>query len=234
MEVLKIKSDFVSSVSHEFKTPLTSIRTLVERLQDGKVQDKEKMMQYFSVIAQDTDKLTRLVGNILDFSKIEEGKREFDFEETDVAQLVSRQIHEFQKDEIRKNVSIQGYIQEDIPQLSIDGEALSQALNNLLDNAVKFSPGKKEIDVHLSKDMENIILEVKDNGIGIFPDELDKIFDKFYQGKNALKQTVKGTGLGLTLVKHTVEAHGGRVSVKSKVGEGSRFSLIFPIARKSK
>jgi len=111
---------------------------------------------------------------------------------------------------------------------------LSQALNNLLDNAVKFSPGKKEIDVHLSKDMENIILEVKDNGIGIFPDELDKIFDKFYQGKNALKQTVKGTGLGLTLVKHTVEAHGGRVSVKSKVGEGSRFSLIFPIARKSK
>jgi len=105
MEVLKIKSDFVSSVSHEFKTPLTSIRTLIERLQSGKVNDNAKMNQYFSVIAQDTDRLTRLVGNILDFSKIEEGKREFDFEETDVAQLVSRQIHEFQKDEIRKNVS---------------------------------------------------------------------------------------------------------------------------------
>jgi len=234
MGVLKIKSDFVSSVSHEFKTPLTAIKTLVERLQGGKVQDKAKMNQYFSVIAQNTDKLTRLVGNILDFSKIEEGKREYDFVETDVALLVSRQIQELQKDELRKDVSIQTFIQENIPQLPVDREALSQAINNLLDNAVKFSPDKKEIAVHLSKDEENIILEVKDFGIGIPPDEWDKIFDKFYQGKNALKQTVKGTGLGLTLVKHTVDAHGGRVSVKSKVGEGSRFSLIFPIARKSK
>ena len=234
MEVLKIKSDFVSSVSHEFKTPLTSIRTLIERLQSGKVNDNAKMNQYFSVIAQDTDKLTRLVGNILDFSKIEEGKREFDFEETDVAQLVSSLIQDFRKDELLKDFSIQSFIQEDIPQLSVDGEALSQALNNLLDNAVKFSPDKKEIEVHLSKDEENIILEVKDNGIGISPDDLDKIFDKFYQGKNALKQTVKGAGLGLTLVKHTAEAHGGRMSVKSKVGEGSTFSLILPIVRKSK
>ena len=234
MDVLKIKSDFVSSVSHEFKTPLTSIRTLVERLQDGKVQGKAKMMQYFSVIAQDTDKLTRLVGNILDFSKIEEGKREFDFEETDMAQLVSSLMQDFQKDELLKDFSIQAFIQEDIPQLSVDGEALYQALNNLLDNAVKFSPDKKEIEVHLSKDEENIILEVKDVGIGISPDDLDKIFDKFYQGKNALKQTIKGAGLGLTLVKHTVESHGGRVSIKSKVGKGSTFSLILPIVRKSK
>jgi len=234
MEVLKIKSDFVSSVSHEFKTPLTSIRTLVERLQDGKVQGKAKMMQYFSVIAQDTDKLTRLVGNILDFSKIEEGKREFDFEETDVAKLVSNLIQDFREDEFLKDFSIQAIIQEDIPQQSVDREALSQALNNLLDNAVKFSPDKKEIEVHLSKDEENIILEVKDFGIGISPDDLDKIFDKFYQGKNALKQTVKGAGLGLTLVKHTVESHGGRVSVKSKVGEGCTFSLILPIVRKLK
>jgi signal transduction histidine kinase/tetratricopeptide (TPR) repeat protein len=234
MGVLRIKSDFVSSVSHEFKTPLTSIRTLIERLQGGKVQDKAKMDQYISVIAQDTDKLTRLVGNILDFSKIEEGKREYDFVETDVTHLVSRQIQEFQNDEIRKDFSIQFLIQEDIPKLTLDKEAFSQALINLLDNAVKFSPDKKEIHVHLSTDEENVILEVKDKGIGIPQDELDKIFEKFYQGKNALKQTVKGAGLGLTLVKHTVEAHGGRVSVKSKVGEGCTFSLIFPVTRKSK
>ena len=233
MEVLKIKSDFVSSVSHEFKTPLTSIRTLIERIRGGKVKDKAKMDQYISVIAQDTDKLTRMVGNILDFSKIEEGKREFDFVETDVAQLVSQQIQEFQKDELRKDFSIQTFIQKGIPKLAVDREAFSQALNNLLDNAVKFSPGEKEIHVHLSEDEENVILEVEDKGIGIPPDELDKIFEKFYQGKNALKQTVKGAGLGLTLVKHTVEAHGGRVSVKSTVGEGSVFSMIFAIHRKS-
>jgi signal transduction histidine kinase len=148
--------------------------------------------------------------------------------------LVSHQIQEFRKDELLKDFSIQVHIQEDIPQLSVDIEAFSQALNNLLDNAVKFSPDKKEIQAHLRKDKYNIILEVKDKGIGIPPDELDKIFEKFYQGKNALKQTIKGAGLGLTLVRHMVEAHGGRVSVKSKVGEGSTFSLIFPIERKSK
>ena len=234
MDVLKIKSDFVSSVSHEFKTPLTSIRTLIERLQEGKVDDKTKMNQYFSVIAQDTDKLTRMVGNILDFSKIEEGKREYDFVETDVVQFVSNHIQEFQKDELLKNFSIQASVQEDIPPISVDREAISQVLNNLLDNAVKFSADKKKIQVHLRKDNGDIVLEVKDFGIGIPPDDLDKIFEKFYQGKNALKQTVKGTGLGLTLVKHTVEAHGGRVSVKSKVGEGSTFSLVFPTEGKSK
>jgi signal transduction histidine kinase/tetratricopeptide (TPR) repeat protein len=234
MGVLRIKSDFVSSVSHEFKTPLTSIRTLIERIQGGKVKDKAKMDQYISVIAQDTDKLSRLVGNILDFSKIEEGRREYDFVETDVAQLVSRLIQEFQKDEIRKDFLIHLLIQENIPKLNLDKEAFSQALINLLDNAVKFSPDKKEIHAHLSTDEENMMLEVKDKGIGIPTDEMDKIFEKFYQGKNALKRTVKGAGLGLTLVKHTVEAHGGRVSVKSKVGEGSAFSLIFPITRESK
>lgn len=234
MEVLKIKSDFVSSVSHEFKTPLTSIRTLIERLQEGKVKDKTKMKQYFSVIAQDTDKLTRMVGNILDFSKIEEGKREYEFGETDLAQLVSHQVQEFQKDELLKDFSIRAIIQRDIPKLSIDKEALSQVLNNLLDNAVKFSSDKKEIEVHLRKDNENVTLEVKDNGIGIPADEWEKIFEKFYQGKSALRQTVRGAGLGLTLVRHTVEVHGGRVSVKSKVGEGSNFTLVFPIENKSK
>jgi signal transduction histidine kinase len=234
MGVIKMKSDFVSSVSHEFKTPLTSMRTLIERIQEGKVKDKSKMDQYISVIAQDTDKLTRLVGNILDFSRMEEGKREFDFVETDVAQLVSYRVQEFQKDELRKDFSIQTLIQENIPQLALDRESFSQALINLLDNAVKFSLDKKEIQVHLHADEENVFLEVRDKGIGIPPDEQDAIFEKFYQGKNALRQTVKGAGLGLTLVKHTVEAHGGKVSVKSKVGEGSTFSLVFPIHRESK
>jgi len=231
MGVLKLKSDFVSSVSHEFKTPLTSMRTLIERMQEGKVRDKAKMDQYISVIAQDTDKLTRLVGNILDFSKMEEGKREFDFTETDMLRLVSRQIQKFQKDEFFKDFSIRSQVKGDIPTLSADQQAVSQAMINLLDNAMKFSPDKKEIHVRLSADVKNVILEVEDKGIGIPPDEMDKIFEKFYQGKNAMKQTVKGAGLGLTLVKHTVEAHGGKVSVKSRVGVGSTFSLNFPIHR---
>ncbi len=232
MELLKIKSDFVSSVSHEFKTPLTSIKALTERLQEGKVKDIAKMKQYFSVISQDTDKLTRLVKNILDFSKIEEGKKEYDFVETAVAQLVVQQIENFRKDETQKGIKFHTQIPKDIPYLFIDRDALSLALINLLDNAAKFSSDRKEVDINVKSDDENVIIEVRDKGIGIPHDEIDKIFDKFYQGRNTLRQTVKGTGLGLTLVKHTVEAHGGKISVESKIGQGSTFSLIFPIEGK--
>lgn len=232
MEVLKIKSNFVSSVSHEFKTPLTSIKALVERLQERKVKDPDKMDHYFSVISHNADKLTRLVKNILDFSKIEEGKKEYEFVETDVVHLVSQQIAAFQKEEIQKDIKIQTYIDSSIPLLSLDKDALSQALNNLLDNALKFSPAGKEISVRVRKEPENVLIEIKDKGIGIPQEEMDKIFDKFYQGRSALRQSVKGTGLGLTLVKHTVEAHGGSISVKSKVGHGSTFSIIFPIKKK--
>ena len=234
MEVIKIKSDFVSSVSHEFKTPLTSIRALIERLQRGKVKDPSKMKQYFSIISQDADKLTRLVKNLLDFSKIEEGKKEYDFKETDIAQWMIQQIENFKKDEAQKEIKIRTQIPENIPRLSIDRDALSQALNNVLDNAVKFLTDKKEIDINMKSDEGNVILEVKDKGIGISHDELDKIFDKFYQGENTPMQSVKGTGLGLTIVKHIIEAHGGKVSVESKINQGSTFSLIFPIKRKGR
>ncbi len=234
MEILKIKSDFVSSVSHEFKTPLTSIKALAERLQEGKVKDQSKAEQYFSIISQDTEKLTRLVKNILDFSRIEEGKKEYEFEETDVALLVAQQIENFRKDEIQKDVKIQAQIPKDTPHLLADKDALSQAIVNLLDNASKFSADKKDIYVNVKSDAQNVIIEVKDKGIGIPHDEIKKIFDKFYQGKNALRQSIKGTGLGLTLVKHIVEAHGGRISVESNIGQGSTFSLIFPLRGKEK
>jgi len=231
MEVLKLKSDFVSSVSHEFKTPLTSIKALAERLQGDKVVDATKMKQYFSLISQNADQLTRLVKNLLDFSKIEEGKIEYNFVPTDIAQLVSEQIQDYAKNDVQKSLRIRTSIPDDIPQLCIDREAISQALNNLLDNAFKFSSADAEVEVRVKKDGESVVVEVADRGIGIPQDELEKIFEKFYQAKNAVRQSAKGTGLGLTLVKHTAEAHGGRVSVKSTVGEGSVFSLTLPIKK---
>jgi nitrogen-specific signal transduction histidine kinase len=234
MAVLRLKSDFVSSVSHEFKSPLTSIKSLAERLRDGKVTDSDRMKQYFSVITQDADRLARLVTNILDFSKIEEGKREYEFDKNDLGKLVTQNIEDFKNEEIANEVKIQTQIAEDIPLLDVDKDALTQALNNLLDNAVKFSPDRKEIDVILKKDDKNVILQVKDKGIGIPPDEWDKIFDKFYQGRNEVRKAAKGTGLGLTLVKHTVEAHGGRIDIESRVGEGSVFSIIIPIRKEGK
>lgn len=232
--VLKLKSDFVSSVSHEFKSPLTSIKALAERLRDGKVKDSDRMKQYSSVITQDVDRLIHLVRNILDFSRIEEGKKEYEFVESNIAQLVTQQIESFKRSECAKGLEILIRISEDIPYLDVDKEAFSQALNNLLDNAVKFSSDRKEIEVNLKKEDKSVIIEVRDWGIGIPPQDLNKIFDKFYQGRSTPRQLAKGTGLGLTLVKHTVEAHGGRMVVKSRVGEGSLFSIILPTQRKEK
>ena len=233
MDVLKIKSDFVSSVSHEFKTPLTSIKTLTERLMEGKVKDQAKMNQYFSVISQDTDKLTRLVGNILDFAKIEEGKKEYDFEETDIAEWLDQTIENFRKENLQREINIHTRIPADIPYLKIDKNALALAFNNLLDNAIKVSTKNNKIEVIVIRKKNNLIIKVKDYGIGIPHDELDKIFEKFYQGSNAIRLSTKGTGLGLTLVRHTIEAHGGEVFVESKVDQGSTFTLLLPMKNKT-
>ncbi|GAJ11221.1 unnamed protein product, partial [marine sediment metagenome] len=185
MEVLRIKSDFVSSVSHEFKTPLTSIKALTERLLEGKVKDQAKMNQYFSVISQDTNKLTHLVGNILDFAKIEEGKKEYDFEETDMIEWLDQTVENFKKENLQREITIRTRIPDDVPHLIIDKNAMTMAVSNLLDNAIKSSTEKNEIDVIVVKDENNILIKVKDYGIGIPHDELNKVFEKFYQGSNA-------------------------------------------------
>lgn len=229
MEILKIKSDFVSSVSHEFKTPLTSIRALMERLAKGKVKDAAKMDQYFTIIAQDTDKLTRLVNNLLDFSKIEEGKKEYAFAETDLVRIVSDEVARFRKELVSEGPEISLEIAGEVPKLRADGDALARAVANLLSNAVKFTPPGKAVRVSLRRDPDNVVLEVGDEGIGIHPDELGKVFEKFFQGRNAIDRSARGTGLGLTLVKHIVEAHGGSVRVESRLGHGSTFSLVLPI-----
>jgi signal transduction histidine kinase len=229
MDILKIKSDFVSSVSHEFKTPLTSIQALTERLREGKVKKPAKMQQYFSIISQDAEKLTRLVGNILNFSKIEEGKIAYDFVEKDLSEWLPQIVDNFKKENIQREIKIDTKISAEIPSIKIDKDALSQAIYNLLDNAIKFSADKKGIEIIVNREKENIVIKIKDDGIGIPQNEWDKIFEKFYQGKSAINHSPRGTGLGLTLVRHTAEAHGGKISVQSKEGHGSTFLLSLPI-----
>lgn len=234
MGIQKIKSDFVASVSHEFKTPLTSIKALVERLQEGKVKNPAKMDEYFSMISQSTDKLTRLVKNILDSSKIDEGKIDYNFIDTDIGLFIGQLIENFKKDAAQKRTNIQNHIQNNIPSVSIDWDTMTHAIFNLLDNAVKFSIDRRDIEIVVEGKTNHAAVKIKDHGIGIYPDETDKIFDKFYQGRNTPKQASTGTGLGLALVKHIVEDHGGKISVESQIGKGSTFSLILPYMEKSR
>ena len=229
MEILRIKSDFVSSVSHEFKTPLTSIKALTERLETGKVTQPAKMKQYVSIISHDIDRLIRLVSNILNFSNIEEGKKVYRKEETNIAIWLKEVINNYQKESIERGVSISADIEDDLPALNIDKESMTQAIFNLLDNAVKFSKDVREIGVTVLKNESTIIMKIKDKGIGIENDEKDKIFEKFYRGKNAVKYYIKGTGLGLALVKYTVEDHNGRIDVDSEPGWSTVFTITLPV-----
>ncbi len=229
MELLKIKSDFVSSVSHEFKTPLTSMKALTERIEKGKVTEPSKMKQYISIISNDIDRLIRLVGNILNFSNIEEGKKVYKKEETDMAIWLKEVIDNYKKENIESGINIDAQLTSDLPAILIDKEAMAQAIFNLLDNAVKFSPGKKEAEVTAEKNESSVIIKIKDKGIGIEKSEKDKIFEKFYRGKSAVDYYIKGTGLGLALVKYTIEAHNGQIYVDSEPGWSTVFTITLPV-----
>ena len=233
-EVLKLKSDFVSSVSHEFKTPITSIKALTERLLEGAVKDPERMREYYSVISQDAENLSHLVGNILDFSKMEEGKKQYNIEETDFKGWLEQTVTDFFSRITQRKFKIHTNLTEPSAPVKIDKNAMKLAVNNLLDNAVKFSSEYSEVKVILEKQGKKLVLKIKDDGIGIPKNEQLKIFEKFYRGKDASHHSTTGTGLGLTIVKQIVEAHRGEILVESEPGAGSTFKILLPLETKPK
>jgi signal transduction histidine kinase len=227
-EILQIKSDFVSSVSHEFKTPITSIKALAERLLEGTVKNQKRMQEYYSVIFRDAENLGRLVGNILDFSKMEESKKEYNPEETDFKVWLEHTVKDY-KDKTLRRIIFNSLVIEQSVKIKIDRAAMKLAVDNLLDNAVKFSSDSSEIKVILEKKGNDLVISIKDSGIGIPPDDQEKIFEKFYRSKSSAAYSATGTGLGLTIVKKVVEAHGGRIDVESEVGKGSTFTVSIPL-----
>jgi signal transduction histidine kinase len=229
VNLLNLKSEFIASVSHEFKTPLTSIGGIIERFLDDEVKDPDKAKEYYRILRHDSERLKRLVKNVLDFTKIEEGKREYKLVSTDIVELVRREVESFAKENKSDGFKVGIEIDDNIPSVLADEEAMSQALRNLLDNAAKFSGGEKEINIQIVRQENSVEIAVQDRGIGIPDNEQKRIFEKFYRGKQASSVSPTGTGLGLTLVKHIMDAHRGDIIVRSKPEKGSCVSLILPI-----
>jgi len=229
LELSKMKSDFVSTISHEFKSPLTSIRQISEMLQSDRLPSEERRHKYYDVLVDQSERLSFLIDNILDFSKLEEGKRKFEFEMVDIEILLKGIVETFQHRTRHEGFSIGMKIEHPLPTIEIDRSAMTQAISNILDNAIKFSGRKKEIVLHAFQEAEYVNISVQDFGVGIKTEDMDKIFERFYRGGDELTRTVKGSGLGLTLVKQIVEAHHGSVHVDSKPGEGSTFTIKLPV-----
>ncbi len=229
LELGKMKSDFVSTVSHEFKSPLTSIRQLAEMLQTGRVPSEERRQRYYDVLLEQSERLSLLIDNILDFAKMEEGKKEFEFEMVDMGPLLEELISTIQQQVRHEGFTVQAEIDTPLPSIQADRAAISQAITNLIDNAIKYSAGAKEVYVRGFTENQYLIIAVQDFGVGIKPEEIDKVFERFYRGGDELTRTVKGSGLGLTLVKQIIEAHHGSVHVESEPGSGSTFSIRLPL-----
>ena len=236
LQLAKLKSDFVSTVSHEFRTPLTSIRYLAELLERGRVRDEERKQQYFRTISGESERLNRLIENILDFSKIEAGMKEYQMEEADIAALSRDVASRLLEQPAYSRVSLKTEIADGMPKISIDPEAVSRALFNLLDNAAKYSGHNPQITLRAWSEAGEVCLQVEDNGIGIRPRDQKRIFEKFYRSASAMAGDVKGSGIGLTLVDHIVKAHGGRVGLESELGKGTKVTIRLPVrpAQKSR
>ena len=229
LALAKLKSDFVSNVSHELRTPLALIRLYAETLELGRISTAGKQQQYYEIIRKESERLTSLINNILDFSRIEAGKKEYSFRETDVADLVRSTLESYRFEIEQNGFEFEQKIDNNLPSLTVDREAIARSLLNLVNNAVKYSAGKKYLGVHLYRRGGNVNLEVEDHGIGIPPKEQLKIFEKFYRVGDPLVHNTKGSGLGLSLVRHIVLAHGGQVAVESAPGRGSKFIIILPL-----
>ena len=225
----QLQTNFVSSISHELKTPLTSIHLFTESILLNRVKNNKTKKEYLNIILKETSRLKRLINNVLDFSKSEQGNLKLNFIETNISELVHSAIDDLDYWIKEKGFIINKKIENDLFAY-VDPDSLQQAIINLMSNAMRYSSKVKEIYIRVRKVKNYIYLEAEDKGIGIPKDKIDLIFTKFYQIDDNEMRTGKGSGLGLTVTKEIIKAHGGKIVVKSKVNVGSTFTIILDIA----
>jgi signal transduction histidine kinase len=226
------KTDFVSNVSHELKTPLTSIRMFSELLAEGRVTDVGKQRSYLGIITAESARLTRLINNVLDFARIERGEKKYHFEDCDLVSIARETAESY-----RAHLETSGFQFElqlpDTPLLvNGDRDALAQVIVNLLSNAEKYSTACKEIKLQVerrSAPLPHAVVMVLDRGLGVPRGSEEKIFEKFYRAHDSLSSGIQGSGLGLTLARQIARAHGGDVAYEPRKGGGSCFNLRLPL-----
>ncbi|MGB7294908.1 MAG: HAMP domain-containing sensor histidine kinase [Candidatus Aminicenantales bacterium] len=231
VRMAEMRSQFVSSVSHELKTPLTAIRMFAETLRLGRLQNRQTQEEYLDTIVNESQRLTRLLNNVLDFSKIEKGKKIYRPQPASLPEVIKAAARAMEYPLSQQGFKLNVELDEELPAVSIDRDAIEQAVLNLLHNAMKYSGDSREIDLRLGRSGRLALIQVIDRGVGIAPQERKKIFEKFYRVPSQENERLPGTGLGLSLVHHIVAAHGGRVEVESAPGKGSTFSIFLPLEK---
>ncbi|MFZ2053822.1 MAG: HAMP domain-containing sensor histidine kinase [Candidatus Aminicenantales bacterium] len=231
VRMAEMRSQFVSSVSHELKTPLTAIRMFAETLRLGRLQNQQTQEEYLDTIVNESQRLTRLLNNVLDFSKIEKGKKIYRPQPASLPEVIKAAARAMEYPLSQHGFKLNVELDEDLPAVSVDRDALEQAVLNLLHNAMKYSGDSREIELRLRKSGNLALIQVIDRGVGIAPQEQKKIFEKFYRVPSQENERLPGTGLGLSLVHHIVTAHGGRVEVESAPGKGSTFSIFLTLEK---
>ena len=230
VKLTRLKNDFIATVSHELKTPLSSMRVLVDTLVEGHYRDQQQVREYLQLIAGENKRLTHLIDNFLTFSRMERNKRAFEFADIDPGEVATAAAELVRNRFAAHGCEFDVDIAPKLPEIAGDRDALVTVLLNLLDNACKYSENNKQISLRAYESNGNVLFEVRDNGIGLSRRAARKIFDRFYQVDRSLSRNAGGCGLGLSIVKFIVEAHRGSVSVKSELGTGSTFTVKLPAA----
>jgi len=224
----KLKSEFISNVSHELKSPLTSIRMMTEMLHHNRVETEERKSAYYTAMLEESQHLSHLIDNILDFSRMDDDRKKYDFNVVNLDELLVKFI-----ESTREMLPVPGFDirysrAERVPVVKADKNAILQVFYNLVDNAIKFSGTSRQIDISLFPGDDELVFCVKDYGIGISGKDHEKIFDRFYRGDEPQRMGIRGSGIGLTIVKQIIEAHNGTIAIESEVGKGSRVTVRLP------
>ncbi len=229
----QLKQAFVADVSHELKTPLSLIRLFAETLLSGRVPTEEKKREYYEVITRESDRLTHLINNILDFARIDAGRKRYELQPADIGELVRETYEAYRLQLDHDGFEHYLVIADDLPEIACDRDAIAQALINLINNAVKYTEGDdKFLGIDVSRETRRgghgVLISVSDRGIGIKPEDRNHLFTGFYRANDERVRQRRGAGLGLALVKHIVDAHGGIVDVESRLIKGSTFRIFLP------